>query len=68
MLELATGLKEHINDDELEDDFISTSDWRLLQEIRDFLQPFYRVKMETQGDYATLDRTLYTDGIFSWHG
>lgn len=66
MLELAIRLKQYINEmyeahyNELEDDFISPSDWRLLQEIRDFLQPFYRVTMETQGDFATLDRTLYT--------
>jgi hypothetical protein len=45
---------------DLEDDFISPSDWSLLQEIGDFLQPFYRITMETQGEFATLDRTLYT--------
>lgn len=66
MLELSLELKLYINEmvtenfEELQEDFLNPNDWKVLQDIRDFLQPFYRVTLETQGDLATLDRTLYT--------
>ena len=66
MLEHALELKPYINEmlaenfEELQDDFLNSNDWKVLQDIREFLQLFYRVTMETQGDLATLDQTLYT--------
>src|SRR6266568_451604 len=43
-----------------EEDILNTTDWKALESIRDFLQPFERVTKETEGDHATLDKVLYT--------
>ena len=43
-----------------EEDILNTTNWRALENIRDFLQPFQRVTKETEGDKATLNKVLYT--------
>src|SRR5579871_2828294 len=66
ILEIALELWPHINTilakyyDEIKLDFLSPEDWRTLHNTYDFLQPFFRVTQETQGDYSTLDCILYT--------
>ena len=66
MLERAIELRPHINKTiekhyaEIKLDFLTPEDWKTLNDTYEFLQPFYRVTMETQGDRATLDRTLST--------
>jgi len=44
----------------LEADYLTPSDWKRLRTIKDFLQPFYRATLKTQGDNATLDKVLFT--------
>ena len=43
-----------------EEDILNTTDQKALESIRDFLQPFKRVIKETEGNYVTLDKVLYT--------
>jgi len=47
----------------LERDFLSPADWKYLQFIETFLQPFYRATLETEGDKATIDRVLFSMDI-----
>ena len=66
MLEIALELQPHINTilakyyDDIKLDFLSPEDQRNLRHTYEFLQPFFRVTQETQSDFSTLDRTLYT--------
>src|SRR6266576_2976196 len=51
--------EEYINKFNKED-ILNATDWKALESIRDFLQPFERVIKETEGNYTTLDKVLYT--------
>ena len=51
--------EEYINEFN-EEDILNATDWKALESIRDFLQPFKRVIKETEGDYITLNKVLYT--------
>ena len=42
------------------EDILNATNWRALENIKDFLQPFQRVTKEIEGDKATLDKVLYT--------
>jgi len=53
--------------DDLKNDYLSPEDWESLKDISDFLQPFYRVTLETQGDFGTIDRVLWTMDILVKH-
>lgn len=51
----------------LEADCLTPQDWKRLRTIKDFLQPFYRATLETQGDSATIDKVLFTmDVLVLW--
>jgi hypothetical protein len=52
---------------ELGEDYLSPAEWRVLEDTAAFLQPFYRATLETEGDLATLDRSLYTMDILIKH-
>ena len=43
---------------DIKDDFLSRENWSELQEIHDFLQPFYDITIHTQGDRSTIDQIL----------
>jgi hypothetical protein len=66
MLEIALELRPFINQfiekhyESCRLNFLSPDDWKALEQTYEFLQPFFRVTKETEGDRATLDRTLYT--------
>src|SRR6266480_3087590 len=49
------------------DQRLSPDEWHILEETAQFLQPFYRATLETEGDEATIDRTLYTMDILIKH-
>jgi hypothetical protein len=53
--------------DEVKNDYLSPEEWHTLEETSQFLQPFYRATLETEGDCATIDRTLYTMDILIKH-
>jgi hypothetical protein len=42
----------------LEVDYLTLEHWKWLHTIKEFLQPFYRATLETQGDSATIDKVL----------
>jgi hypothetical protein len=56
-----TYTKNHFGD--LSEDYLSPNDWKRLRMIMNFLQPFYRATLETQGHQATLDKVLFTMDI-----
>jgi hypothetical protein len=51
----------------LQDDFLTPQDWETLRMISNFLHPFYRATLETEGDCATIDRVLFTMDILIKH-
>ncbi|KAM3536760.1 hypothetical protein ARSEF1564_010317 [Beauveria bassiana] len=53
--------------DDLRDDFLTLDDWQQLKDISHFLHPFYRATLSTEGDNATLDRTLKTMDVLIKH-
>ncbi len=63
MLDRAIRLKAALvqtvhNEDALAKDSLSSTDWRTLSQIRDFLQGFYDTTKATEGRQATLDQVL----------
>ena len=42
------------------EDIFNITNWKALEDIKDFLQPFKRVIKETKGDKATLNKVLFT--------
>lgn len=56
---------EHYTD--LEKDALDRQDWTRLRAIKDFLAPFHRATLETQGNNASIDKVLFTmDVLISW--
>jgi len=51
----------------LEADYLTPQHWKRLRTIKEFLQPFYRATLETQGDSATIDKVLWTIDILIQH-
>ena len=47
------------HEDELEEDILSPKDWKKLCTIKDFLGPFSRATLFTEGDSTSIDRTLF---------
>ena len=44
----------------LQKDFITPEEWKKLCLIREFLKPFHKATLNTQGHKATLDSVLFT--------
>ena len=55
-----TKYQEDYVDEFDEEDILNTADWKALENIRDFLQPFQCVTKEMEGDKAMLNKVLYT--------
>ena len=51
--------EEYINKFNKED-ILNTTNWKALESIRDFLQPFKCVIKEMEGNHIMLDKVLYT--------
>ena len=67
-LDYKTAIDSYVDDHpDLEDDGLSRQDWTQLRAIKDFLAPFHRATLETQGDNASIDKVLFTmDVLISW--
>jgi hypothetical protein len=52
---------------ELKEDLLSHADWKKLRTIKDFLAPFSRATLATEGDSVSIDRTLFTIDILIKH-
>ena len=68
-LEHESGIDAYIkkNLDTLEKDCISAQDWKDLHEICEFLKPFHRATLDTQGANSTLGQVLFTMDVLIKH-
>lgn len=48
-------------------DILNYEDWIDLEQVRQFLQPFWKVTQETQGDLDSIEKTLFTMDILVRH-
>jgi hypothetical protein len=55
------------HEDELKDNILSYQDWKKLRTIKDFLAPFSRATLFTEGDSSSLDSTLFTMDVLIRH-
>jgi len=55
------------HESDLEDDELTPEDWRRLRTIKEFLEPFNRATLYTEGDSAAIDRVLFTMDILIKH-
>ncbi|KJZ69425.1 hypothetical protein HIM_11198 [Hirsutella minnesotensis 3608] len=73
LLDITLDLQEHVDwyqkkyYDDLQRDYLAPEEWRILEETRAFLQPFWKITQLTEGRYATLDRTLFTMDVLHKH-
>ncbi|OAQ62549.1 ribonuclease H-like protein [Purpureocillium lilacinum] len=73
LLDVTVDLQEHVEwylrkyYEDVQDDYLNPNEWRVLQETRAFLQPFWKITLLTEGRYATLDRTLFTMDVLHKH-
>jgi hypothetical protein len=54
-------------EDELEEDALSHADWKKLHTIKDFLGPFSRATLFTEGDSTSIDHMLFTMDVLIKH-
>ena len=43
------------------------NNWNIIKEIYTFLKPFYEITLMNQGDFSSIDQTLYTIDILIKH-
>ena len=55
------------HEDELKDDILTFQDWKKLCTIKDFLAPFSRATLFTEGDSTSIDRTLFIIDVLIKH-
>lgn len=73
LLDTALNKEEHIKwyqdkyYDALVDDYLTPQDWQTLGDTRNFLQPFWKIALLTEGYRSTLDRTLFTMDVLHKH-
>ena len=73
MLQVLLKQKTHIDkfyedfERELQKDLLDLADWKKLHIINDFLQPFSRATLFTEGDKVSINRTLFTMDILIKH-
>jgi hypothetical protein len=73
MLQVLLEQKAHVDkycedfERELQKDLLDLADWKKLRTINDFLQPFSRATLFTEGDEVSIDRTLFTMDILIKH-
>ena len=52
---------------EVKDDYLTPEDWKIINETHSFLQPFYKVTLINQGNFSSIDQTLYTINLLIKH-
>ena len=52
---------------EVKDDFLTPKDWQIVELTYSFLKPFYEITLLNQGDFSSIDQTLYTMDILIKH-
>jgi hAT family C-terminal dimerisation region len=73
MLKIALDVEPQVdsyikaNFNELKKDVLAPQDWRHLQAVCNILEPFYQATMDTQGDKATIEQTLFSLDTLNEH-
>ena len=69
LLNLRPVIEKYCQDheEELKDDILTPKDWKKLRTIKDFLAPFSRATLFTEGDSTSLDSTLFTMDVLIRH-
>jgi hypothetical protein len=69
LLNLRSAVEKYCSDyeDELEEDILNFADWKKLRTIKDFLAPFTRATLATEGDFTFIDSTLFTMDVLIKH-
>lgn len=69
LLQLKGKVEEYCEEyeTELEEDLLSRDDWKKLNMIKDFLAPFSRATLATEGNLVSIDRTLFNMDILIKH-
>ena len=52
---------------EVKDDCLSPKDWQIIDDTHAFLKPFYEITIINQGNFSSIDQTLYTMDILIKH-
>ena len=55
------------HEEELEENILTSKDWKKLRTIKEFLAPFSRATLFTKGDSTSLDSTLFIIDILIKH-
>jgi hypothetical protein len=51
---------------EVKDDFLTPEDWLIIEDTYS-LKPFYEITLMNQGDFSSIDQTLYTMDVLIKH-
>ena len=55
------------HEEELEEDILTSKDWKKLYTIKEFLAPFSQATLFTEGDSISIDSTLFTLDVLIKH-
>jgi hypothetical protein len=68
-LELRAAIEAYFQNHEsdLEDDELTSVDWKWLRTIKEFLEPFSQATLYTEGDSAAIDRVLFSMDVLIKH-
>ena len=69
LLNLRLAVEKYCSDykDELEEDLLSFVDQKKLRTIRDFLAPFIRATLAAEGDFTSINSTLFIIDVLIKH-
>jgi hypothetical protein len=69
LLNLRPAVEKYCQDheEELEEDILTSKDWKKLRTIKEFLAPFARATLAAEGDSTSLDSTLFMMDILIKH-
>jgi hypothetical protein len=69
LLNLRPTVEKYSQDyeEELQEDILDFQDWKKLRTIKDFLAPFSRATLFTEGDSKSIDSVLFTIDVLIKH-
>jgi hypothetical protein len=69
LLNLRLAVEKYCQDyeNELEEDILSHLDWKKLRTIKEFLSPFSRATLFTEGDSTSIDSVLFMMDVLIKH-
>ena len=69
LLNLKSAVEKYCSDyeNELEEDILNFIDWKKFRTIKNFFTPFIRVTLVTEGDFISINSTLFTMDVLIKH-